>query len=56
MALVRQVDAQIGNCAFDIDGLQWTPSCCDLPDENCTDFWLQDAAVRTLRSVAADKR
>jgi hypothetical protein len=34
---------------------QWNPSCENLPDENCTDLWLADAAVRTMRTVAADK-
>ena len=54
-----QPDAQIGNCAFTRPGeggdpKHWTPTCCDLPDENCTDLWLADAAVRTLHTVAAD--
>ena len=50
-----QPDAQIGNCAFRIEGKSWNPTCCDLPDQNCTDLWLADAAVRTLHTVAADK-
>lgn len=50
-----QPDSQIGNCAFTVGGKKWNPTCCDLPDHNCTDFWLADSAVRTLRSVAADK-
>lgn len=50
-----QPDAQINVCAFKIGGKKWLPQACDVPDENCTDLWLADAAVRTLRSVAADK-
>jgi hypothetical protein len=54
-----QPDAQIGNCNFVKPGeggvhKHWTPTCCDLPDENCTDLWLADAAVRTLHAAAAD--
>lgn len=51
-----QPDAQIGNCAFNMGTPKaFTPTCCDLPDENCTDLWLADAAVRTLHTVTADK-
>jgi len=50
-----QPDAQITTCSFKIDGQPWNPTCCDLPDENCTDLWLADAAVKTLHTVAADK-
>jgi iduronate 2-sulfatase len=50
-----QPDSQITNCAFHVDGKVWNPSTCDLPDENCTDLWIADAAARTLASVAADK-
>ena len=34
-----QPDAQIGTCATTRDGKAWSPTCCDLPDENCTDLW-----------------
>lgn len=45
----RVVSVSVSHLSRDCPHLQ------DLPDENCTDLWLADAAVRTLRSVAADK-
>ena len=33
----------------------FNPSCENLPDENCTDLWLADAAVRTMRTVNGDR-
>ena len=34
----------------------FNPSCENLPDENCTDLWLADAAVRTMRTVDGDRK
>jgi arylsulfatase A-like enzyme len=31
----------------------WHPSCCDLPDENATDYWIADAAVKALQTLVA---
>ena len=33
----------------------FNPSCENLADENCTDLWLADAAVRTMRTVDGDR-
>ena len=31
-----------------MDGETYEPTCCNLPDENCTDLWLADAAVMLM--------
>eukprot|EP01051_Picozoa_sp_SAG22_P027239 SAG22_NODE_9017_length_614_cov_1.174757_1_plen_193_part_10 len=49
-----QPDAQISTCSTNLGGKVWQPTCCDLPDENCTDLWLADAASRSLRTVSAN--
>eukprot|EP00940_MAST-03C_sp_MAST-3C-sp2_P000707 g707.t1 len=57
-ATSMNIDSQIFTCngKRDVNGseIEWDPSHCDLPAENCTDNWLATAAVEALETLSRD--